>query len=157
MSVCLLKEMLHYENYKIIIIEAKEFLLDYFDISSEMVINQAVDTRVLTGIVEFNENILTIVNSKEKLECDYILFTYDYHELIQGNSVNRAILFHELAHIYYPPESIQEEILCDLYSSKKVDLQSVYDYLQIAIKEMKKINKSTKDLEIRELFIKSLL
>lgn len=157
MLECILKEMFIYDNYKIVIVEAKDFLLKRFEITEELIANQNIDTRIMTVIVKFDENNVKFIDSKEMSDFDYMICVYDYEKLIEDTSINKAIIFHELAHIYYPPDSIQQEIACDFYASKHVSWQAVYNYLGISIQEMKKLDRATRDLEKRKITIEALL
>lgn len=157
MSLYSLKEIFIYENYKIGIIEENDFLLKRFKTTAGIINNQNIDTRILTCIVKFDESVMMSNDSNEIIGFDYLIFVYDYHKLTEENSINQAIIFHELAHIYYPPDSIEQEIECDIYATKKVTSQAVHNLLNIAIREMKKMGKPTRDLEIRKNIIEALL
>lgn len=152
-----LKELFINDNYKIAIVEAKDFLLKRFELTDEVIINQRIDTRIMTCIVKVDESIVISSDFKEIPNFDYMIYVYDFDKLNEDNSFNQAIILHELAHIYYPPDSLQQELECDIYAVKEAGSQAVYDYLNISIQEMKKMGKSTRDLEIRKITIESLL
>lgn len=157
MAVCFLKETFMFENYKIVVVEARDFLLKRFNITEEIIVSENIDTRIMTCIAKFNESMIISTDSEKILDFNYIIYVFDYDKLTEDNSINQAIISHELAHIYYPPKTIQQEIECDIYATKQVSSQAVYNYLDVSIREMKKIGKSTRELEIRKITIEALL
>lgn len=151
-----LKGEITFEGYKIGIVEAKEFLLKRFDVKEEMIISINVDTRIFTAIANVNTCDIT-QESGEKLAFDYLIYVYDYEKSFENDILNEAIIFHELGHIYYPPNTIQQEVDCDKYAIKEVGAQAVCDILTIAIREIEKIGKSTEELKIRKIVAEAFL
>lgn len=145
------KEAFMYDGSKIGVVEAKEFLLNRFGVTEDTLVTKNIDTRIMTCIAKLDTSNVITSDNKDLEDLNYLIYVYDYAKLNEDNDINKAILLHELAHIYYPPDSLQQELECDRYASKKVNQQAVYDFLTITLNDMKKLGKPTKDLELRRI------
>lgn len=142
-----------YKDQNILIVEAKEFLLNRFKLTNEIILSKELDTRIMICIGKLEESIRNDLNEV----FDYIIYIYDKEDFIENNDIIRAIIKHEIGHIEYPSNGIEEEIACDLYAMKEVNAQAVYDALNLCINELKKIGQCVNDLEFRKKIIKPLL
>lgn len=151
-----LKDAFGFDGYEIGVVEAKEFVLKRLDVKEETIVTLNVDARILTCIA--NVSACEIIHeSNEILDFDYLIYVYDYEQSIGNDIINKAIMFHELGHIYYPPNTIQQEVNCDRYAIKHVGAQAVCDTLNMTIREIEKLGKSTEDLKIRKIVSEAFL
>lgn len=149
-----IKEVFEYRGKKLLIAEAKEYLLNYYKVEESSV--KDIDTRILTCIGKYNKGEVTSKDF-EIGTVDYIIYVYNYEEMKKDTKINEAIILHELGHIHNPPGTIQQEIACDIFALKECGAEAMYNVLELAIEGMGKMGKSTKDLEIRKITVEAFL
>lgn len=143
------KEVFEYKGNNVAVVEAKDFLLKRFKVNKKQVQELEIDTRIFTCIGGYSE---------EGKDIDYVIYVYCYDTIKEDNEFNKAILYHELGHITYPPTGeIGQEITCDIYSAKECGAEVILRVLSLTVSEMGRLGKNTKELRIREITMEAYI